>query len=60
MAVLDYLPRLKRDLGLAFGAQFDMNFPLKCSLFNALSKDKVSYHTFFPSQDIKQNMSLSS
>ena len=37
MAVLGYLAKLKRGLGLAFGAHF-----LKCSGFNILSMDRVS------------------
>ena len=47
MAVLGYLPKLKRDLGLAFGAHFLHNFPIKCSLFNTLSMDKVSISYLF-------------
>ena len=43
MAVFGYLPKLKRDLGLAFGAHFLHEF----SLFNTLSMDKVSCHTLF-------------
>ena len=48
MGILGYLLKLKRDLGLAFG-----------SLFNTLSMDKFQCHIFFPSQDIKQNLSSS-
>ena len=29
MAVLGYLPKLKRGLGLAFGAHFVHDFPIK-------------------------------
>ena len=32
MAVLGYLPKLKRDLGLAFGAQFLHDFSIKIHL----------------------------
>ena len=46
MVVLGYLPTLKRDLGLPFGAYFQHDFSIKMSVF--------------PSQDIKQNVSLSS
>ena len=42
MAVLGYLPKLKRGLGLAFGAYFLHDFPWKCSLFNTLLMDKIS------------------
>ena len=59
MAVLGYLPNLKRGLGLAFGAHFQYYFPIKMFL-NTLSIDKVQCSIFFPFQDIKQNVSLSS
>ena len=42
MAVLGYLPKLKKRLGLAFGAHFLQDFSIKFSLFNTLSTDKVS------------------
>ena len=42
MAVLGYLAKLKRDSGLAFGAHFLHDFPIKCFVFNTLSMDKVS------------------
>ena len=42
MAVLGYIEKLERRLGVAFGAHFCMIFPWKCSLFNTLSVDKVS------------------
>ena len=53
MAVLGYLPRLKRGLGLAFGAQcFHKNFPyLILYLWT-----EFQCHNFFPFQDIKQNV----
>ena len=49
MAVLGYLPKLKRGLGLAFGAHFLHDFPIKMFLFITLSMDKVSmsYPFFF-------------
>ena len=42
MAVLGYLAKLKRGLGLAFEEHFLQDFSIKCSLFNSLSMDKVS------------------
>ena len=49
----------KKGLGLAFGAHFLHDFSIKCSLFNNVST-KFQCRTFFPSQDIKQNVLLSS
>ena len=60
MAVFDYLAKLKRGLGLAFAAHFLHDFFIKISFFNSPSMDKVSSHTLFLSQDIKQNVLLSS
>ena len=54
MAILCYLPKLKRDLGLAFGAHFLHDFSIKMFL-NTLSMVKVSM-SFFASQDIKQTV----
>ena len=42
MAVLGYLAKLKRGLGLAFGAIFCMVFPWIFSVFNTLSMGRVS------------------
>ena len=42
MAVLGYLVKLKRGLGLAFGAHFLHDFSIKTFLFNSLSIGKVS------------------
>ena len=57
MAVLGYLPKLKRSLRLTFGVHFlHEKFPWKCSLFNTLLMEKVLIHAFFPSQYIKQNV----
>ena len=42
MAVLGYLAKLERGLGLSFQAHFLHDFSEKCSLFNALSIEKVS------------------
>ena len=48
MAVLGYLPKLRRDLGLAFGAQFLHDFSMKMfELHNTLSIDKVSMSYLF-------------
>ena len=42
MAVLVYIAKLKRGMGLAFGANFLYDFfSIKCSFFNTLSVDKV-------------------
>ena len=60
MALLSYLSNSKRVLELAFAAPFLRNFSIKYSLLNTLSLDKVQYHIFFPSQDIKQNILLNS
>ena len=51
-AVLGYLAKLKRGLELALGGYF--------LLFNTLSMDKVSISYLFSSQNVKQNVSLSS
>ena len=56
MAVLGYLPKLKRGLGLAFGEHFLHDFSIKAFL----QWTKFQCYTFFPSQDIKQNVLLSS
>ena len=55
MSVVDYLPKSKRGLGLAFYAHFLHNFSIKCSLFNTLSMDEVSvsYLFSFPRYQIK-------
>ena len=54
MAVLSYLTKLKRDLGLAFVAYFLHDFSIKMFL-NQLTK--FHCHTFISSEDIKQNIS---
>ena len=56
MAVLGYLPKLKRGFGLAFGAHFLHDFAILFYLFNAQSMDKFSMSSLYPSQDIKQNV----
>ena len=47
MAVLGYLPKLKRGLRLPFGVDFLHDFPIKCYLFNTLYMDKVSMPYLF-------------
>ena len=56
MAVLGYLPKLKRSLEQVFVAHFLHDFSNKISLFNTLSNDEVSMAYLFSSQDIKQNV----
>ena len=58
IAVLGYLPNLKRVLGLASGAQFQY-FSIKMFL-NTLLIDKVQCDIIFPSQNIRQNVLLTS
>ena len=61
MAVLGYLAKLKRGLRLAFGAHFLHDFFHKNVPYLILYQwTKYQCHTFFPSQDIKQNVSLRS
>ena len=43
MAVLDYLAKLKRDLGLAFGAHFQHDFSIKMFLIE-YSIDEQSFN----------------
>ena len=59
MAVLGYLAKLKKGLGVAFGAHFLHDFSIKSSLFSSSSMDKVSMSHLIFFQDIKQNMLLS-
>ena len=56
MAVLGYLPKLKRGLGLAFGANV---FHRKISYLILHQLTKFKCQTLFSSQDTKQNMLLS-
>ena len=58
MAVLGYLAKLKRVLGLAFGPNFLHDFSMPLNLFSI--SDKVSVLYLFPSQDNKQNVPFSS
>ena len=54
MAVLGYVAKSKRGLGLAFGAYEDVPYLI------LYQWTKFQCHTLFPSQDIKQNVLLSS
>ena len=53
MAVFGYLPKLKVGLGLAF-------FHKNVFYLILYQRAKFQCHTSFPSQDIKQNVLLSS
>ena len=48
MAILSYLPKVKRGLGLALGAHFLYDFSKKCAFFNTISVGKVSTPYLFP------------
>ena len=56
MAVLRYLPKVKRGLQLAFGAHFRMIFPKKCAFLILYQWTKSQCHNIFLSQDIEQNV----
>ena len=57
MAVLGYLAKLKRDLGLAFGTDFLHDFSVKNVPYLIFYQwTKFQCHTLFLSQDIKQNV----
>ena len=58
MNVLGDLPKLKRSLGQAVGAHFLHDFSIK--MFVMYLWTKFQCHTFFPFQDIKRNVLLSS
>ena len=61
MALLCYLPKLKRYLGLAFGAHFMYNFSIEMFLIKYfINKQSFNVIPFFLSQDIKQTVLLSS
>ena len=61
MSVLGYLAKLKRSLGLTFGEHFLHDFFHKNVPYLILYQwPKFQCHTLFLSQDIKQNMLLSS
>ena len=57
MAVLGYLAKLERGLGLAFGARFQHDFSI---IMFSIQWTKFQYHISFLSQDIKHNVLLSS
>ena len=61
MAVLGYLAKLKRCLGLAFGVHFLHDFSTKKVSYIILYQwTKFPWHTLFLSQDIKQHVLVSS
>ena len=61
MAILGYLPKLKWGLALAFGAHFLHNFFIKKIPYLILYIwTKFLCHNFLASQDVKQNVLLSS
>ena len=61
MSVLGYLAKLKRGLGLTFGTHFVHYFFHKNITYLILYQwPKFQCHTLFLSQNIKQNMLLSS
>ena len=61
MAVLGYLPKSKRSLGLVFKAHFLHDLFIKnVPYFILYQFTKLQCHTLFSSQGIKQNVSLSS
>ena len=61
MAVLGYLAKLKRGLGLTFSAHFLHDFSIKNVPYLILYQwTKFQCYTLFLSKDIKQNVLLSS
>ena len=57
MAVSGYLPKLKRDARLAFGAHFLHDFSIKIFPYLILYQwTKFQCYAFFSSQDIRQNV----
>ena len=59
MSVLGYLAKIKRSLGLFFGAHFVHDF-VHVPYLILYQWTKFQCHTLFLSQDIKQNVLLSS
>ena len=53
-------PKLERGLGLAFAPYFLHDFSIKMFLIYYYPNDKFQSHTYFISQDIKQNVLLNS
>ena len=60
MAVLGYFAKLKKGLGLAFGAHFLYDFSINVPYLILYQWTKFQCHTLFLSQDIKQNVLLTS
>ena len=61
MAVLGYLPKLKKGMVLPFGAHFLHDFYIKMFLIQyCINGQSFNVIPFFPSQDIKQKLLLSS
>ena len=60
MAVLGYLPKLKRGLGLALCAHFVHDFHKNAPYLILYQLTKFNFHAFFLSEKIKQNELLSS
>ena len=61
MAVLGYLPKLKRGLELVFRSHFPhVFFHSNAPYLTLYQLTKFQRHIFFTSQDIKQNLLLSS
>ena len=58
MAVLGYLAKVNRDLGVAFGAHFLHDFSTKYLI--PYQWTRFQCHNLFLSEDIKQNASISS
>ena len=59
MTVLGYLPKLKRDLKLAFGAYFVHCYFIQMLLiWFSINWQSFNVISFFTSQDIKQNVLL--
>ena len=56
MAFLGYSAKLKRGLGLAFGAHFLHDLYKSVSYLVFYQLTKFQGHTLFRSQDIKQNV----
>ena len=60
MVVLDYLAKLKRGLGIAFGAHFLHDFSMKMLYLILYQWTTFQCHTSFLSQDIKHNVLFTS
>ena len=58
MVVLGYLAKLKRGLGLVFGAHFLHDFSIQMFLIQYSINGQSFNVIVFPSQDIKQNVLL--